>query len=132
VDEKEIDGYQRLAGSFNVIICKGQYLICYNKYRGQWELPAGKRESGETPKECAFRELYEETGQLAEELAFKGLLKVINTKNGEIKYNPVYFGELNNLQPFIENEETTQIKLWNGKEEIGCIDPIDMEVLKYI
>lgn len=33
-----------------------------------WEIPAGKLEPGETPKECAIRELEEETGYKAENL----------------------------------------------------------------
>ncbi|MGL4912185.1 MAG: NUDIX hydrolase [Romboutsia sp.] len=33
-----------------------------------WEIPAGKLESGENPKECAIRELKEETGYEAENL----------------------------------------------------------------
>lgn len=57
--EIEINQYQPLAGSFAVIRCKDKYLLCYNKWRKQWELPAGQREEGETPMECAIRELYE-------------------------------------------------------------------------
>jgi len=33
-----------------------------------WEIPAGKLEVGENPKECAIRELKEETGYEAENL----------------------------------------------------------------
>ena len=33
-----------------------------------WELPAGKLEIGESPKECAIRELKEETGYSAKNL----------------------------------------------------------------
>jgi len=33
-----------------------------------WEIPAGKLEIGESPKECAIRELKEETGYIAKDI----------------------------------------------------------------
>lgn len=131
-NEDAIQNYSPIAGSFAVIKCEERILIVYNKWREQWELPAGKREGVETEKECAIRELYEETGQAASDLEFKGLLKLKNTSNGEIKYNPVFFGVIEQLQPFIENEETTEIKLWNMNEKIGYIDEMDLKILDYI
>lgn len=132
IDENEIHTFQPLAGSYAVLVCEGSYLLCYNPWRKQWELPAGKREPYETPNECAIRELYEETGQKAADLTFKGLMKVENTNTGDLKYNPVYFGTLKELQPFIENEETTGIKLWDMKEEIGYIDEVDLQLIMYL
>lgn len=132
VKETEINQYQRVKGSFAVIQCKEKYLICFNKWRNQWELPAGRREEGETPKECAIRELYEETGQKVNDLAFKGLMKVRDNKNEFIKYNPVYFSTIEELQPFKENEETTQIKLWDTIEDIGYFDKVDLKILDYV
>lgn len=38
-----------------------------------WEIPAGKLELGEDPKECAIRELKEETGYEAEKIEFLNL-----------------------------------------------------------
>jgi 8-oxo-dGTP diphosphatase len=132
INEDEVQNYSPIAGSFAVIKCEGKILMVCNKRREQWELPAGKREGEETEKECAIRELYEETGQAVAELEFKGLLKLKNTTNGEIKYNPVFFSAIEQLQPFIENEETTEIKLWNTKEKIGYIDEMDLKILDYI
>jgi len=100
VKEIEIYEYHRLAGSYAVIKCDGKYLLCYNTLRKQWELPAGRREENETPKVCAIRELYEETGQSVSEIEFKGLLKVKNLTSDEIKYNPVYFTTLENSNHF--------------------------------
>ncbi len=130
--EKEIVTYQPVAGSFAVIKCKGKYLMCYNVWRKQWELPAGRREGEETPKECAIRELYEETGQVISELEYKGLMKSKKIINGEIKFNPVYFTEVEELQPFKENEETSEIRLWDLEEEIGYIDCVDIRILDFI
>ena len=132
IKEAEINHYQPVAGSFAIIKCEGKYLICYNVWRQQWEFPAGQREGNETPKECAIRELYEETGQAVADLEFKGLLKVKNTMNSAIKFNPVYFAVIEKLQPFIENEETAEIKLWDGNEKIGAVDEVDIKIVDFI
>jgi 8-oxo-dGTP diphosphatase len=100
--------------------------------REQWELPAGQREEGETSKACAIRELYEETGQMIDDMKFIGLLKLKNLSNGQDKYNPVYFASLDRLQPFVINNETSKIMLWDLKEAIGFVDEIDIQVLKFI
>ncbi|MBZ5201828.1 NUDIX hydrolase [Planomicrobium chinense] len=130
--EQEMGEYQPLAGSFAVIKCKGKYLMCFNKWRKQWELPAGSREGNETPRECASRELYEETGQVVDQLKFRGLLKLKNERTGSVKYNPVFYAEIEALQPFIENDETTQIQLWDLEEELGTIDGIDIKIFDYL
>lgn len=127
--EQDLGEYQPLAGSFAVIKCNGKYLMCFNKWRKQWELPAGIREGNETPRECAIRELYEETGQEVGQLEFKGVLKLRNSKTGSIKTNPVYYAEIKELQPFIQNDETTEIKLWDLEEELGIIDEMDLKML---
>ena len=132
VKEIEIYNYHRLAGSYAVIKCDEKYLLCYNTLRKQWELPAGKREMDETPKDCAIRELYEETGQIVLDIEFKGLLKVKNVINNEIKYNPVYFTTLEKLQPFQKNNETSEIRLWDLKQKIGPIDEIDLKIFDFI
>jgi 8-oxo-dGTP diphosphatase len=131
-NEEGMNNHQPLAGSFAVIRCEEKYLLCYNVWRKQWELPAGRREENETPKQCAIRELYEETGQIVSDLEFKGLLKVKNTINGKVKFNPVYFSIIEKLQPFRENEETSDIILWDLKQEIGYLDSVDIRILDFI
>jgi len=116
VREDEIYNYRRLAGSYAVIRCDDKYLLCYNTWREQWELPAGQREANETPKDCAIRELYEETGQIVSDLEFRDLLKLESLSYGKVKYNPVYYATLEVLQPFEENNETSEIKLWDLKD----------------
>jgi len=132
IPETDIKKYQPLSGSFAVVKCEGKFLLCYNTWRKQWELPSGGRENNETSKECAIRELYEETGKLVTNLEFKGLIKAENSLDGNIKYNPVYFTTIEKLQPFIENEETSEIKLWDLNEEIGYIDSVDINIFDYL
>ena len=81
----------------------------------------GKRENNETPKECAIRELYEETGQQVNDLEFKGLIKVKRLSDGTIKYNPVYAMNIEKLQPFQQKNETSEIRLWDLKEAISIV-----------
>lgn len=129
--ESEMYNHQRLAGSYAVIKSNDRFLLCFNTLRKQWEVPAGQREDNETPKHCAIRELYEETGQSVSDIEFKGLLKVKNTTTGEIKYNPVYFSTLDKLRPFRRNNEVSEIHLWDKKGQIGYIDEVDLKILDY-
>lgn len=124
--------YHPIAGSYAVVRCLGKYLMCFNTWRAQWEIPAGGREEHETSKECAIRELHEETGQKVTEMTFKGLMKVRNVKNETIKYNPVYYAEIDQLQPFLENAETSEIILWDVKEDIGDVDEVDVKLFGFI
>ncbi|WKA54988.1 NUDIX domain-containing protein [Planococcus shixiaomingii] len=132
LNEEDMSRYEPLAGSFAVVMRDGKYLVCFNKWRSQWELPAGRREGAETPKECAARELYEETGQTVAALAFEGLLKIRNQINGQVKFNPVYSAAIDRLQPFLKNAETTEIKLWDLQEDIGPFDEVDLNIFDYV
>jgi 8-oxo-dGTP diphosphatase len=131
VSEEEIYKFKPVVGSYAVINCSGKYLICYNSSRKQWEIPAGKREENETPKDCAIRELFEETGQVVSDFEFLGLLKVKNITNDKVKYNPIYFSTIEALQQFRKNNETTKIKLWDLKETVGYIDEVDIKIFDY-
>ncbi|MBM7587765.1 8-oxo-dGTP diphosphatase [Bacillus pakistanensis] len=129
--ESEIMNFEPLAGSFAVIKVGEEFLICFNKWRQQWELPAGKREGTETPAECAIRELYEETTQKVASLEFLGLAK-IQKRNGDVKYNPVFYGEQKSLTSFEENEEMSAIQLWDLAAPVQPFDPVDRRILEEV
>jgi 8-oxo-dGTP diphosphatase len=129
--ERELNKYEPLAGSYAVVRCEGKYLVCFHKERNQWELPAGGREAGESPKDCAIRELSEETAQIVHDMEFKGLIKMRKLQRDTI-YFPVYFATLESLSPFEENLEMNKIMLWDLKEEIGRFDEVDRQVLNFL
>lgn len=131
MNEMELDPYYSLSGSYAIIEMNGSYLLGYNSMRQQWEVPAGKREKGEMPLDCAQRELLEETGQFVEDLKFIGLARVRNILNDAEKFNPIYYSTVSTLRPFQQNEETTEIRLWNLKEALH-IDQVDLAILEFV
>ena len=71
IDESNINNHINdapLTHSLVVVKYKKDYLLMFNKWRQNWELPGGIIDEGETPRECAVRELYEETNQTVSQL----------------------------------------------------------------
>ncbi len=111
------------------VMREGKTLMLYrNKkendyHEGKWNGLGGKFEPGETPEECALRELKEETGLDAINPRLKGMITfpmfdtkedwyvflfVIKEFSGELIDSPE--GEL----AWIENERLTELNLWEG------------------
>lgn len=133
IKEKDITQYENVTGAYAILKIKDKYVIGYNGWRKQWEFPAGGIDVGETAREAAIRELYEETHQKNEALEFKGLFKVEDAK-GKIKYQAVFVGEQDELSPFQykENDEMDEIKLWDMKEDIGYVDECDVKIVQMV
>lgn len=128
LNEDELHSYEPLAGSYAIIQINHKVLFAFNRFRKRWELPAGKREINETAKECAIRELFEETGQTVPNLKFQGLAKIRNLNSQHIKYNPIYFCKVANLTTFIPNDEMECITLWDLSSDIGAVDDVDLKI----
>ncbi|MFI5840862.1 NUDIX hydrolase [Catenuloplanes sp. NPDC051500] len=61
----------------------GEILLQRRRDTGQWALPMGKMEIGETPTECAIRETLEETGV---EVEVTGLLGIFSDPGHIVAY----------------------------------------------
>ena len=131
--EQEIDNYKNVTSAGVVYKVGNKYLIGFNGWRTQWELPVGRIEKGETARQAAIRELFEETHQKVENAEFKGLFKK-KRPNGEIVYTAIFFCEEDNIIPFIKNniDENTEIKLWDLNEDIGYVDEIDLKIIEIL
>lgn len=88
------------------------YVSAYNFNREQWEIPSGGIEPGESPEDCARRELREESGQIAGDLQCKGLFKMRDYGFASPVYAAVYYTEIKALQPFVPNNETNRLRIW--------------------
>jgi 8-oxo-dGTP diphosphatase len=92
-------------------------------HQGKWNGLGGKMESGETPEECARREIFEESGLRVDQLELKGILTFPGFANDEDWYAFVfvgkrYSGELIDSSEgdlaWIENERLAELPLWQG------------------
>lgn len=127
-NEKRTDNHY-LVTTLCYIERDGQYLMLYrNKKKndlneGKWVGIGGKAEDGETPDECAIREVYEETGLILEDLHFHGVLTFVSAKY-ENEYMMLYSshafsGTLKEVCPegelhWIPKEEVMALPTWEG------------------
>ena len=133
IEEDDIEQYHNVTGAYAILKIGDKYVIGYNSWRKQWEFPAGGIDKGETAREAASRELYEETHQKNEVLEFKGLFKVEDAK-GNIKYQAIFVCYQEELLPFEHNisDEMDEIKLWDMKEDIGYVDECDVKIVQMV
>lgn len=68
---------------------RGEILLQRRLDTGQWALPMGKQELGETPSQCATRETLEETGVLVEIIGIVGIYSdpghIVAYSDGEVR-----------------------------------------------
>jgi 8-oxo-dGTP diphosphatase len=92
-------------------------------HQGKWNGLGGKLESGETPEECAIREIREESGLQVNALTLKGVLTFPAFDEFEDWYCFVYLvhdfsGELIDSAEghlrWISNDELLSLNLWEG------------------
>jgi 8-oxo-dGTP diphosphatase len=94
-----------------LVICqyKGAWILTNHKVRGL-EFPGGKVEEGESLKESARREVYEETGAILDEMIQIAEYKVSEEKESFVK--AVFWGKIKEISNSTNYHET------NGPVEI--------------
>lgn len=130
--ELDSDTYKPLLITFMAIRHESNFLLVHHRERDSWELPGGHIEAGESARDCAVRELFEETGQRVEHLGFRAILKYRAGSDNRIYHGTLFSGELPSPAPFRENKEIEQITFWDGQTGIGYIDEIDRAVINLI
>lgn len=92
-------------------------------HEGKWNGLGGKFEPGESPEECAKREIFEESGLRVNSIRLKGLITFPLFDNKEDWY--VFLFTSHNFEgeiidspegtlDWIPNEKLTEINLWDG------------------
>ncbi len=92
-------------------------------HQGKWNGLGGKFDPGETPEECARREIYEESGLEVQNLELKGFLTFPDFDGSKDWYVFVFIiteftGSLKECSEgdlaWIKNEELLNLPLWEG------------------
>ena len=80
-----------------------------NKKEGYYDIPGGKIEEGESPKQTAIREMKEETGIEIQNLKYKGINKCGNS--AEYGYSGISAEEPHFCGQISDNEISVQMKV---------------------
>ncbi|RBM18598.1 NUDIX hydrolase [Streptomyces sp. PT12] len=107
-------------------------LLVRDRFRDAWELPGGSRESGESPREAAVRELGEETGQRADErLLFIGWARFLLAPDGRSEHGALYGGLVARPRPFEPNGEIAAVHWWDPREPPPApAQPLDLHLAR--
>lgn len=90
-DARGLDGRMvGVAGGAAFLLCRRASRM--NRHAGQWALPGGRLDPGETPVDAALREVDEEIGLRLDESAVLGLLDDYPTRSGYVITPVVLWG----------------------------------------
>lgn len=104
----------------------GEILLQCRRDTGQWALPMGKQEIGETAAECAVRETEEETGVLVEVSGLLGIFSdpahIVAYSDGEVRqeYEVTLLARPVGGAPAV-NDEASGVR-WVGPDALDELD----------
>jgi 8-oxo-dGTP pyrophosphatase MutT (NUDIX family) len=115
-----------LVPAAGVLACDegGRVLLQRRRDTGQWAIPMGKQELGETVAQCAIRETEEETGVTVEVTGLLGIYSdpghIVAYSDGEVRqeYEVILLGRPVSGQPTV-NDEASDVGWFNVAELDG-------------
>ena len=114
----------------------GEVLFQHRSDTLDWGLPGGSMELTETVEEAALRELYEETGLIADELeligVFSGPRYYFRYPNGDETYSVIHLFHAKNVKGALEMKdgESLQLSYFHKKNLPGQIEKRAKELLE--
>jgi 8-oxo-dGTP pyrophosphatase MutT (NUDIX family) len=114
---------------FAVVLARapGGVVLVFNRYRRVWELPGGLIDPGETARQSAGRELFEEAGYTARQLDWLGVVEV---DDGRRHLGAVLGGIVDGIREDFVSEETGGIYLWTASRAPSPLGHTDAGLLR--
>ena len=119
----------------------GKYLMIHrvkkvlDENKDKWIGVGGKLEAGETPFDCVRREIYEETGLVAEKVNYRGIITFVSDEYGteymHLFHTDTFEGELlsdcpeGNLE-WVDKRGIVDLPLWEGDKIF--LDLLDKDI----
>ncbi|MET8358897.1 NUDIX hydrolase [Micromonospora sp. NPDC005171] len=123
----------RVPASLVVVTHGDAVLMMFDSWRKQWELPGGMRESGESARQAAVRELREETGLDVSDLTFAGVAEFGLAKPKRREILAVYQVQLEAPPRLTVNDEALGFRWWPPSEPVGDdMSPLDAEIARRV
>ncbi|MGH3624877.1 MAG: NUDIX hydrolase [Sciscionella sp.] len=134
VAESDLGVWERrlpMPASLVVVRFQGSVLMVFNGWRGQWELPGGRREPGETARQAGVRELAEETGIGDLDLDFVAVVEVDLRRASRREYMAIYRIDLRLAPRLVFNDEALAFLWWDPRSlATERMNPIDAEIAR--
>jgi 8-oxo-dGTP pyrophosphatase MutT (NUDIX family) len=102
-------------------------LLVYSRVRQVWELPGGLIDPGETPRAAAVRELHEESGCIAQDPRWLG---VVETEHGARQFGAVLGCRVEQVPRAFCNEETVALGYWTPRSWPAPLGQCDEQLLR--
>jgi 8-oxo-dGTP diphosphatase len=134
---KEIDepAAEALPVTFSLVIGRHSsgYLLVHNAQRDTWELPGGFIDAGESARQCATRELEEESGQHVADLRWRAALEIEVPFGAAANtiYGAMYCADIDVPNLFVSNSEIDLIGFWPASRLPIEVSAIDKALLSY-
>lgn len=135
VAEPDLDA-DEIALTASLVIAErdGAVLLVYDRWKQVWELPGGGRESVETPRQTAIRELAEETGVRDVELILLGASQYVLPPDHRRERLAIYRAALDEdpVPDFTPDTEIGAIRWWDRAEQLDDLSTLDAALVRHI
>jgi 8-oxo-dGTP diphosphatase len=122
-----------LTASLVVVIHRGLVLLGFDSWRKQWEVPGGGLEFGETWREAAQRELFEETGIVDAVLTFAVLADFRLVNPDRLETLAIFRTDLDHSPRLITNSEIEDFRWWNPSDPVTDeMSPLDIAIARHV
>jgi 8-oxo-dGTP pyrophosphatase MutT (NUDIX family) len=108
-------------------------VLVLNRFRGEWELPGGMIEAGESPREAASREYLEETGHRAGGVQLAGVALFRLMPDHRLERAAVFraTAQVTESTEFEPTEEIAQLCTWR-EEQLEGLSALDVSIARLV